>query len=63
MLRHGLRGVGDDADAVAVAAERLDAFACAAWPAVLDALRDVGWDLKQVHLDGDGGFLERGGGE
>ena len=63
VLRHGLRGVGDDADAVAAAAGRLDAFACAAWPAVLDALRDVGWDLKQVHLDGDGGFLERGGGE
>ena len=29
--------------------------------AVLDAL-GVGWDLKQVHLDGDGGFLERGSG-
>ena len=31
--------------------------------AVPEALRDVGWDLKQVHLDGDGGFLERGSGE
>jgi len=33
------------------------ALAAAAWPAVLAALREVGWDTQTVYFDGEGGYL------
>ncbi len=56
VLRHRLAGGGGEATREQLAAATR--VANAAWPRVHAALEEAGWDLKSVHLDGDGHHLE-----